>query len=124
MAGIGPELLGRLFDEHAPALVLYARQWSDRPEDMVQDAFVALARQSRPPDRVVPWLYRVVRNGSIASARGDRRRRRREAVASDPEAWFAAADERVDAADAARLLSELEPDAREVVVARLWGRLT
>ena len=121
---MGPELLGRLFDEHAPALVLYARQWSNRPEDAVQDAFVALARQSRPPDRVVPWLYRVVRNGSIAAARGDRRRRRREALASGREAWFASADERIDAADATRLLSDLEPDAREVVVARLWGGLT
>src|SRR4051794_40521151 len=124
MAGIGPELLGRLFDEHAPALVLYARQWSDRPEDIVQDAFVALARQSRPPDRILPWLYRVVRNGSIAAARGDRRRRRREALASDREAWFASADDRIDAAEAARLLADLEPDAREVVVARLWGGLT
>src|SRR5436190_9094296 len=98
MGRIGPEILGRLFDEHAPALVLYARQWSDRPEDIVQDAFVALARQARPPDRVVPWLYRVVRNGSIAAARGDRRRRRREALASGREAWFASADDRVDAA--------------------------
>jgi len=124
MTGMGPELLGCLFDEHVPALVLYARQWSDRPEDIVQDAFVALARQSRPPDRVVPWLYRVVRNGSIAAARGDRRRRRREALVSDREAWFASADERIDAAEAARLLADLEADAREVVVARLWGGLT
>jgi len=124
MAGIGAELLGRLFDEHASALVLYARQWSDRPEDAVQDAFISLARQSRLPDCVVPWLYRVVRNGSIAATRGERRRRRREALVSDPEAWFASADERIDAADATRLLSELEPDVREVVVARLWGGLT
>src|SRR5215217_5125674 len=115
MAGMGPELLGRLFDEHSPALVLYARQWSDRPEDVVQDAFVALARQSQPPQRVLPWLYRVVRNGSIAAMRGERRRRSREARASDPEAWFASADEQIDGADATRLLSELESDVREVV---------
>jgi RNA polymerase sigma-70 factor (ECF subfamily) len=124
MGRIGPELLGRLFEEHATALVLYARQWSGRPEDLVQDAFVALARQRRLPERVVPWLYRVVRNGAITAARGDRRRQRREALASDPEAWFAATDERVDAADATRLLAELDLEAREVIVARLWGGLT
>jgi RNA polymerase sigma-70 factor (ECF subfamily) len=124
MGPIGPELLGRLFDERAAALVLYARQWSDRPEDIVQDAFVALARQRRLPERVVPWLYRVVRNGAIAAARSDRRRRRREALASDREAWFASADARIDAAAAAGLLAELDLETREAIVARLWGGLT
>ena len=124
MGRIGPELLGRLFDEHAAALVLYARQWSERPEDIVQDAFVALARQRSLPERVVPWLYRVVRNESISAARGERRRRRREALAAGGEAWFATVDERIDAADATRLLAELELETREVIVARLWGGLT
>src|SRR3954447_21439208 len=89
MANIGPEILGRLFDEHAAALVLYARQWSDRPEDVVQDAFLALARQAVRSESVVPWLYRTVRNGSISASRGDSRRRRREASFSGQEAWFA-----------------------------------
>jgi DNA-directed RNA polymerase specialized sigma24 family protein len=60
MPAIEPEHLGRFFDENARALTLYARQWSDSPEDVVQDAFVSLARQRFLPDRVVPWLYRVV----------------------------------------------------------------
>jgi RNA polymerase sigma-70 factor (ECF subfamily) len=124
MGQIGPEHLGRLFDEHATALVLYARQWSDRPEDIVQDAFVALARQRRLPEQIVPWLYRVVRNGAIAAVRGDRRRQRRELLASGHEVWFAAADDRIDAADATQLLAELELEVREVIVARLWGALT
>jgi RNA polymerase sigma-70 factor (ECF subfamily) len=124
MARIEPELLGRIFDEHASALVLYARQWSDRPEDIVQDAFVALARQRWRPDRVVPWLYRVVRNASIAEARSDRRRRHREALVSGTEGWFAAADDRIDAAEATRLLADLTLEEREVIVARVWGELT
>ena len=33
MGAIGPDDLGRIFDEHAPALVLYARQWCDTPEE-------------------------------------------------------------------------------------------
>jgi hypothetical protein len=43
MERIGPDILGRLFDEHAGALALFARQWCDGPDDIVQDAFVALA---------------------------------------------------------------------------------
>ena len=59
---MGPELLGRLVSEHAAALVLYARQWCDAPEDVVQEAFVKLISQRQPPERVLPWLYRVVRD--------------------------------------------------------------
>ncbi|SIO60481.1 RNA polymerase sigma-70 factor, ECF subfamily [Singulisphaera sp. GP187] len=124
MARIEPELLGCLFDEHASALVLYARQWSDRPEDIVQDAFVALARQRHWPEHVLPWLYRVVRNAAIAAARSDQRRRRREALISASKIWFASADERIDATDATSLLANLTLEQREVIVARLWGGLT
>ena len=129
MRRIGPEILGRLFDEHAAALVLFARQWCDVPEDIVQDAFVALARQGESPHRPVAWLFRVVHNGAIAAARQSRRRRHRERRASDPEAapgapWFAATDDRIDAEHATRLLAELDAETRAVIVARLWGGLT
>ena len=124
MGAVGPELLGRLFDGHAAGLAVYARQWCDGPEDVVQEAFVQLARQRAVPGLVVPWLYRTVRNGAIAASRGARRRRSREARASAGEAWFASADERIDAAEATRLLDELEPEVREAIVARLWGGLT
>jgi RNA polymerase sigma-70 factor (ECF subfamily) len=131
MRRIGPEILGRLFDEHAAALLLFARQWCDAPEDVVQDAFVALAKQDPLPDRAVAWLYRVVRNGAIAASRQSRRRRKREERAagreSDPPlggSWFAVTDDRIDAEHAARLLGELDTETREVIVARLWGGLT
>jgi RNA polymerase sigma-70 factor (ECF subfamily) len=131
MGPIGPEILGRLFDEYAAPLVLFARQWCDAPEDVVQDAFVALARQYSEPDRCVAWLYRVVRNGAIAASRQSSRRRRRElrsagreCVAEGGESWFAATDDRIDAERASRLLAELDPESREVIVARLWGGLT
>lgn len=124
MTGVEPELLGRLFDQHAPALALYARQWCGAADDVVQEAFLSLARQRTVPDDVVAWLYRVVRNGAISAARSEQRRRRREARASTDEAWFARVDDRLDAASAAALLHGLEPEVREVIVARLWGHLT
>ena len=45
----GPELLARLLDQHAAALALYARQWCDSPEDVVQDALLELVRQPKLP---------------------------------------------------------------------------
>jgi RNA polymerase sigma-70 factor (ECF subfamily) len=123
---MGPELLGRLVDEHAAALVLYARQWCAAPEDVVQDAFIKLVRQRVPPAEVVPWLYRVVRNGALSSARAARRRNRHEvAAASRTPPWFVTAEETgLDAATAAAALQGLPVEQREVIVAHLWGGLT
>jgi RNA polymerase sigma factor (sigma-70 family) len=124
MQGIAPETLGRLYREHAPALRLYARQWGGAAEDLVQEAFVKLAQQPAPPEQVVPWLYRVVRNEALATNRAAARRRRREERAGSGAAWFTPADDRLDAHEATRLLAELPLDVREVIVARLWGGLT
>jgi len=126
MGSIGPELLGRLFDAHAAALRLYARQWcaGSAAEDAVREAFLSLARQSAVPDQVAAWLHRVVRNAAISAARSRHRRLKREARASSGEAWFSSVDDQLDAQSATRLLAELELDCREVIVARLWGGLT
>lgn len=125
MGSIEPELLGRLFDAHAAALWLYARQWCDGSdaEDAVQQAFLSLARQSALPDQAAAWLHRVVRNAAVSAARSRHRRLKREARASSGEAWFSSVDDQLDARSATRFLAELELDCREVIVARLWGGL-
>src|SRR5947209_11345380 len=90
---MGPELLGRLVDDHAAALVLYARQWCTAPEDVVQEAFLKLVAQPKPPHSPVAWLYRVVRNGALSAARAARRRQHQEAVAAArTQAWFTASE--------------------------------
>jgi RNA polymerase sigma-70 factor (ECF subfamily) len=124
MRPLEPDELGRLYRRHAPALRLYVRQWPDAGDDLVHDAFVQLAVQIPPPERVLPWLYRVVRNAAFAARRTAGRRRRRETAASASEAWFAAADDQLDAREATRRLAELPLEVREVIVARLWGGLT
>lgn len=124
MRSMEPTVLGRLYRQHAPALRLYARQWGGSAEDLVQEAFVRLAQQTPPPEQVLPWLYRVVRNAALEAQRRAARRRQREQRVSAPEAWFAAAEERLDADEATRLLAELPLELREVIVARLWGGLT
>jgi RNA polymerase sigma-70 factor (ECF subfamily) len=126
MQVMGPEVLARLVDEHAAALVLYARQWCPAPEDVVQEAFVKLAAQRRMPDQVAAWLHRVVRNGALSAARAARRRRRHEAeAAARTPGWFVPSPAaRLDAQAAEAALRTLAPEEREAVVAHLWGGLT
>jgi RNA polymerase sigma-70 factor (ECF subfamily) len=128
MPSLEPRELGRLYRQHAPALRLYARQWGEGSEDLVQEAFVRLAQQLSPPDQVLPSLYRVIRNQALADNRGAIRRRQRETRQGDYAStllnWFADAGDQLDAQEATRLLGELSLEFREVVVARLWSGLT
>ena len=119
--------LGRLIDQHAAALELYARQWCDAPEDVVQEAFLKLAVEAVVPANPAAWLFRVVRNRAINAATAARRRRRHEAAAAS--SWFQASSptarpDSLDPETAAAELSSLPIEQREVIVAHLWGGLT
>ena len=123
---MGPELLGRLLDEQAAALVLYARQWCDAPEDVVQEAFIKLAGLGSLPENAAAWLYRVVRNGAISASRSARRRQQHERTAAERgHVWFEPAPAAgVEAEEAASALQTLPIEQREVIVAHLWGGRT
>jgi RNA polymerase sigma-70 factor (ECF subfamily) len=122
----GPELLGRLFDRHAAVLELYARQWCECAEDVVQEAFVGLVGQTPPPKDPVAWLYRVVRNGAMDALRASQRRKRHEAEAAGGKTFRfdSSPADRIDADVAAAALESLPIEQREVVVARVWGGLS
>lgn len=124
---IDAEQLGRLLDEHGPALALYASQWTDAADDCVQEALVELARQREQPTHVVAWLYRVVKHRALNAARGARRRRDREArvmadrfAASQQPATF----DRTDTIAVVEALDRLADGDRELIVMRIWGGLT
>jgi RNA polymerase sigma factor (sigma-70 family) len=117
--------IARLIDAHAAPLVLYARQWCDAPEDVVQEAFLKLVRQSRPPEDELAWLYRVVRNGALDAAKIARRRQRRESAAARPARWFVELEvDGLEAETAVAALERLGLEHREVIVSRLWGGLS
>jgi RNA polymerase sigma factor (sigma-70 family) len=119
-----PRHLAELIDRHGPALVLYARQWCAVPEDVVQDAFLKLVAQRRPPDDPAAWLFRVVRNAALDAAKADRRRQKREAAVHAAR-WFVEPDiDGLDAEAAVAALERLPAELRETIVARLWGRLS
>jgi DNA-directed RNA polymerase specialized sigma24 family protein len=67
--------LGRLVDRHAAALELFARQWCDTPEDVIQEAFVKLVSARTRPENPTAWLFHVVRNGALNAAKAAQRRR-------------------------------------------------
>ena len=122
--------LAELVDTHVDALLLFARQWSDASAaDVVQEAFLQLVRRVKandPPEHVVGWLYRVVRNELIAQHHSAcRARAREERAAADRPAWFEPSlDTRLDALRAAEQLASLPIELRETVVARIWGGLS
>ena len=124
------DLLGQLVDRHAAALELFARQWCDAPEDVVQEAFVKLASQRTTPENPAAWLFRVVRNGALNAAQAARRRRRYEAdAAAESTGWFQAdpsltKPDVLDTETAAAELRALPLEQREVIIAHLWGGLT
>jgi len=116
------DVLARLIDVHAPGLLLYARQWCAAPDDLVQEAFIKLLAQRRPPDNVAAWLYRVVRNAAISAQRSARRRRRHEdAAARRAPAWFQPSDAAFDGPVVAAMLEQLPGDQREVITLHLWA---
>ena len=122
-----PDHLGYLLDRYLGALVLYARQWCRAPEDVVQEAFIKLARQKEPPLHPVAWLYRAVRNRAISEGRSERRRLAHEGkVAARAALWFTPAEDPagLDAQAATNALGGLPLDQREIIVAHLWGGLT
>jgi RNA polymerase sigma factor (sigma-70 family) len=122
-----PDHLGYLLDRYLSALVLYARQWCHAPEDVVQEAFIKLARQGEPPLHPVAWLYRAVRNRAISESRSERRRVAHEGrFAARSSLWFTPSEDpaHLDAQAATRALGGLPLEQREIIVAHLWGGLT
>src|SRR5262249_19780794 len=117
-----PDHLGYLLDRYLSALVLYARQWCRAPEDVVQEAFIKLARQAEARVHPVAWLYRAVGNRAISESRSERRRQAHEGrAAARAELWFTPAEDTagLDAQSATQALGALPLDQREIIVAHL-----
>ena len=78
------ERLEVLLKRHAAALQLYARQFCQCGDDVVQDAIIELAACQPAPRDDVAWLYGTVRRKAISAARRARRRKRREPHTAAP----------------------------------------
>lgn len=90
-------------------------------DDLLQDALLAAIEAGRDDPA---WLEGVLKNRAAMTARGESRRRRREAICADPDPdpGTTPAPEAVDHAPAREgLLRALPPAARRVAVLALHG---
>ena len=123
-----------LYAQHYWALLRYAvRRMPDRESarDLVADAFAtAWQRRDRmPPDRVLPWLYRIA--GNLLANRRRRTARATDAVhrlmRSTDDRHTAGADEQVEWAGALHSvlsdLRSLRDRDREVLMLHAWEGL-
>jgi RNA polymerase sigma-70 factor (ECF subfamily) len=123
------------FRRHGPAMLLLARQWTHTTadaEDVVQDAFLRFWRSRHRAEDPGAYLYACVRHSASDLRRGRLRRTTRERLAASPEStpgWFATddaapAEERERAARIDHHLNALPREQREIVVLKVWGRLS
>ena len=117
------------FTQLGPALLLFARRWTNcraEAEDIVQEAFVRFwRRQHSIENRAL--LYATVRSTALDHLRSDQRRARREAAvaldgAQHLEPQFTTVDEGQQMLAAA--VERLPNEQREVVILKIWNELT
>ena len=119
--------LAELLDLHANPLRLFAAQWSNSPDDCVQEAFVQLAAQKDKPDNTLAWLYQVVRRRALNDLRGSKRRLNREqSIARADVSNTDPADRMLHDEEQKQIqnsLDDLPAESRELIVLRIWSGL-
>lgn len=121
---IPAEQIAALVERHAVPLQLWIGRRCLSPEDVVQEAFCRLAVADPPPGQAIAWLYRVARNLADTQRLSGRRRRSREQRAAAAEAVNDDPSQRLIEEEVVNAVQQLDDALREVLVARIWGRLT
>jgi len=126
VTAIDSQQLIALHAKYASALVLYARQWCNSPDDAAQEAMIALAQQSPPPQDAVGWLFTTTRRRAINQARAEKRRSAHHRRLVDcRDAWFDPDSSDMEDHQGLRdALDSLDSIDRQIVVARIWGELS
>lgn len=122
---LSAEDVRRLYDQHGPALVAYARGFvpdAAAAEDVVHQVFLhLLSAELTKPDMPVGYVYRAVRNTALNARRSSSR-----LAPLDPQSSvFRHQGGNQEAALALeKALGELPEEQREVMVMRVWSGLT
>lgn len=125
-----PNRLCEIWDAYQAKLMLIARSVGLRVpesiiEDAVQDAFIALAKQSAEPTDVMAWLVRVCRNQILDRIRSETRRHARE-TEHGLARWFSepTTPSHIDAIQLAQAIGSLPERQREIITMHVWGEMT
>lgn len=106
-------------------MILYGRALGlshGEAEDVVQETFISLLRLTQQPEDPERYCVRSFRNAALNYRRSLWRRLTREL---ESQRWFERAEDESPAERAAmRCLAELPPAQREVIVLKIWNRLT
>lgn len=116
--------LAELIETHAGSLRMWVRSRCASSDDVVQDAFCRLATHDPPPDNPVAWLYRVCKNLADKQRTADHRRRKREQHWALVNVARSSRDHGTDLSETLAAIDLLDDELREVLVARIWGRLS
>jgi len=116
------------FQELYPSLYRYLHRLTGDPdvaEDIAQEAFVRLLRQSLPDDEVRPWLFTVAMNLVRDGARRNERRQRLLQTAPSLSSPIAEPDQEVERneriAGVRRALDTLAPRDQQLLLMREEG---
>jgi RNA polymerase sigma-70 factor, ECF subfamily len=126
-----PELNGNgawcqpLYNGKAAGLLLYGRALGlshSEAEDVLQETFLVLMQLPQTPDDPEHYCVRAFRNRAINFRRNVWRRMARE---WESVRWFEGGSGRDDAeVQAVRRLADLPAEQREVIVLKIWNRMT
>jgi len=117
--------VSELYDRGAPAMLLYGKALGlghGEAEDVLQDTFAALLRLPQRPKRPRHYALRAYRYRALNFRRGFWRRLTRE---WESRQWFEKGTANLVAEqEALRCLAELPAEQKEVIVLKIWHKLT
>ena len=115
----------RLYEAKAAKVILYGRALGlshSEAEDVLQETFLVLMQQARPPEQPLHYCLRSFRNRALNYRRSLWRRMTREL---ESHRWFERSDaETPDEQAAMRCLAQLPVEQREVIVLKIWHQHT
>ena len=122
---LSAEDVRRLYDQHGPALVAYARGFvpdAAAAEDVVHQVFLRLlSADLAKPDMPVAYVYRAIRNAALNARRSHLRL---AALDLQSNVFQHRGGNQEAALTLEKALAELPEEQREVVVMRVWSGMT
>ncbi len=124
---ISPNEIAALWSKYADGLGMLIRaRCASRTDDIVQEAFIRLSRQTILPDDPLAWLARTARNLAIDLVRQERRRKQREERYVEVQGHWLEPETvlGISSDELTRALQLLSCQEHEILVAHIWNGMS